>query len=62
MFITIVLSLTKKMIYGGEDSEGVVSAVEMLHNIGLGEKPDFTGKKVAVIGGGKCCNGCVDLQ
>lgn len=52
MFISIGAQLDKKLGMDGEDSEGVISAVEMLHNIGLGEKPDFTGKKVAVIGGG----------
>lgn len=52
MFISIGAQLDKKLGMDGEDSEGVISAVEMLHNIGLGEKPDFTGKRVAVIGGG----------
>ncbi len=52
MFITIGAQLDKKLNMEGEDSEGVISAVEMLHNIGLGEKPDFRGKRVAVIGGG----------
>lgn len=52
MFIAIGAQLDKKLNMEGEDSEGVISAVEMLHNIGLGEKPDFTGKKVAVVGGG----------
>ena len=36
----------------GEDSPGVISAVEMLRAVGDGEAPDFTGKRVAVIGGG----------
>lgn len=34
------------------EAEGVVSAVEMLRGIGDGEMPDYTGRKVAVIGGG----------
>lgn len=36
----------------GEDSAGVISAVEMLRAVGDGNAPDFTGKRVAVIGGG----------
>ncbi|RYD05571.1 hypothetical protein N752_09500 [Desulforamulus aquiferis] len=35
----------------GEDMEGVISAVDMLRRIGLGEKVDV-GKKVLVVGGG----------
>ena len=33
-----------------EDSEGVVSAVEMLRRIGNEDMPDFTGQNVVVIG------------
>lgn len=36
----------------GEDLSGVVSAIGLLRGIGDGEYPDFTGKTVAVIGGG----------
>lgn len=36
----------------GEDAHGVISAVEMLRAIGDDIHPDFTGKKVCVIGGG----------
>ena len=36
----------------GEDSQGVISAVELLRRIGDDELPDFTGQNVAVIGGG----------
>ena len=36
----------------GEDSNGVISAVEMLREIGDGKMPDFKGKRVAVVGGG----------
>lgn len=36
----------------GEDSPGVISAVEMLRAVGDGEAPDLTDKRVAVIGGG----------
>ena len=36
----------------GEDSEGVISAVKLLSDIGDGIFPDFSGKNVVVIGGG----------
>ncbi len=36
----------------GEDARGVISAVEMLREIGSDRLPDFTGKNVVVIGGG----------
>ncbi len=36
----------------GEHSKNVISAVEMLRGIGDGDMPDFTGKRVLVIGGG----------
>lgn len=36
----------------GENAEGVLSAVEMLRAIGDGQTPDFSGKRVCVIGGG----------
>ena len=36
----------------GEDAEGVVSAVDMLRSIGDDELPDYTGKRIVVIGGG----------
>ena len=36
----------------GEDAENVVSAVELLRDIGESRVPDFTGKRVCVIGGG----------
>ena len=36
----------------GEDAEGVLSAVELLGNVADGKRPDFTGKRVVVVGGG----------
>jgi len=41
----------------GEDSEGVINAVEFLHKVNAGESMDLAGKKVLVIGGG---NSAVD--
>ena len=36
----------------GEESEGVLSAVQLLSDAGDGEAPDFTGKDVVIVGGG----------
>ena len=40
------------------DAPGVMSAVEMLGEIGEGRYPDFRGKRVAVIGGGNVAMDC----
>lgn len=42
----------------GYESEDVLSAVEMLGEIGLGNIPDLTGKRVVVIGGGNVAMDC----
>ncbi|MBR2894838.1 MAG: FAD-dependent oxidoreductase [Oscillospiraceae bacterium] len=52
MFVAIGAQVGKKLRMDGVESNNVFSAVEMLDNIGHGKKPDYTGKKVAVIGGG----------
>ena len=52
LYLSIGAHTDKKTGIPGEDSHGVVSAVELLRHIGDEEMPDFTGKNVAVIGGG----------
>ncbi len=52
VYIAIGAHTDKKVGIPGEDSKNVISAVEMLRNIGNDVMPDFTGKRVAVIGGG----------
>ena len=52
VYISIGAHADKKLGLEGEDSENVISAVEFLRSIGEGKVPDFTGKKVCVIGGG----------
>ena len=42
----------------GEDAENVLSAVELLRAMGDGQKPDFTGKRVVVVGGGNVAMDC----
>lgn len=52
LFIAIGAHTDKKTGIEGEDAPGVISAVEMLRGIGDDIYPDYTGKKVVVIGGG----------
>ena len=52
LYLSIGAHTDKKTGIEGEDSEGVISAVELLRGIGDDEMPDFTGQNVAVIGGG----------
>ena len=52
LYLAIGAHTDKKTGIEGENSRGVISAVELLRGIGDGEKPDFTGKRVVVIGGG----------
>ncbi|MBO4914201.1 MAG: FAD-dependent oxidoreductase [Oscillospiraceae bacterium] len=52
LYITIGAQTDKKTGIEGEDAKGVISAVELLRGIGDDDCPDFTGKKVVVIGGG----------
>ena len=52
VYIAIGAHQDKKTGIPGEDSKNVMSAVEMLRAIGDDNLPDFTGKKVVVIGGG----------
>lgn len=52
-YISIGAHADKKMGIEGEDARsGIISAVEMLRAIGDGDIPDYTGKRVIVIGGG----------
>ena len=52
LYIAIGAHQDKKTGIPGEDSKNVMSAVEMLRDIGDDIMPDFSGKKVVVIGGG----------
>ena len=52
-YVSIGAHADKKMGIEGEDARsGIISAVEMLRAIGDGDMPDYTGKRVIVIGGG----------
>lgn len=58
VYIAIGAHTDKKIGMDGEDVGGVISAVEMLRNIGDGNPPDFTGKRVIVVGGGNVAMDC----
>lgn len=52
VYVSIGAHSDNKLGIEGEDAEGVMSAVKLLGDIGDFEKPDFTGKRVVVVGGG----------
>ena len=52
VFIAIGAHSDKKLNIEGENSHNVISAVDMLREIGDDQYPDFTGKRVIVVGGG----------
>ena len=52
VYLSIGAHADKKLGLEGEDAENVISAVALLRGIGEGDVPDFTGKRVCVIGGG----------
>ena len=53
VYIAIGAHNDKKLGLEGEDGENVISAVSLLRGIGEGDIPDFTGKRVCVVGGGR---------
>ena len=58
VYIAIGAHEDKKVGIEGEDSKGVISAVEMLGSIGEEIMPDFKDKTVVVIGGGNVAMDC----
>ena len=52
VLITIGAHGHKRLNIPGEDSNGVLSAVQLLSDLGDGNPPDLSGKNVVVIGGG----------
>lgn len=48
VYISIGAHTDKKLGIPGEDAKGVISAIQMLRDIGDGNPPDFTGKNVIV--------------
>ena len=58
VYVAIGAQGGKTLKIDGAEAEGVMSAVELLEKIGDDVYPDFTGKKVAVIGGGNVAMDC----
>jgi NADPH-dependent glutamate synthase beta subunit-like oxidoreductase len=52
VYIAIGAHADKKLKVAGADKNGVISAVEFLRGIGDEVIPDFTGKRIVVVGGG----------
>lgn len=58
VYIAIGAHTGKMLHLEGENCTNVISAVDMLRAIGDGDYPDYTGKKVIVIGGGNVAMDC----
>ena len=58
VYIAIGAHTDKSLGIPGEDAEGVMSAVTLLRKIGDDNYPDFTGKRVVVVGGGNVAMDC----
>ena len=58
VYVAIGAHTGKTLRMENTGAEGVSSAVDLLRRIGDGDYPDFTGKKVAVIGGGNVAMDC----
>ncbi len=58
VYVAIGAQTGKGLRIDGTDANGVFSAVDLLGRIGDGDYPDFTGKKVVVIGGGNVAMDC----
>ncbi len=52
VYISIGASSGKALGVEGEDAEGVLSAVDFLRDVNNGSAPDFTGKRIVIVGGG----------
>lgn len=59
VYIAIGAHTDKKVGIENDDCINVISAVELLNNIGNENHPDFTGKRVVVIGGGNVAMDCI---
>lgn len=58
VYISIGAQIDKKFEIEGSQSNHVIPAVNMLREIGEGTTPDFSGKRVVVIGGGNVAMDC----
>lgn len=58
VYLAIGAHSFKKIGVDGEDADGVMSAVELLRAMGDGNRPDFAGKDVVIVGGGNVAMDC----
>ncbi len=58
VYIAIGAHTDKKLGLEGENSNNVISAVDMLREYGDDKYPDFSGKRVIVVGGGNVAMDC----
>lgn len=58
VYIAIGAQKDKRFEIEGADSENVISAVNLLRDVGLEKPIDFTGKRVVIVGGGNVAMDC----
>ena len=59
VFVAVGAHKGAKIGIPGEESEGVIHAIDFLRDVNLGQRTDLTGKRVAIIGGG---NAAIDAS
>ncbi len=52
VYLSFGAHTSKKMRINGEESKGVIPAITMLREVGNGNPPDLTGRKIVIVGGG----------